>query len=61
MPCTRRALGVTSENWWALGWYQCFIFSANFCNLVIIICQWIFSVVRTDAIEYIQINENGMV
>jgi len=26
MPCTRRALGVTGANWWALGWYQCFYF-----------------------------------
>jgi hypothetical protein len=26
MLCTRRALGVTSEIWWALGWYQRFFY-----------------------------------
>jgi hypothetical protein len=30
---TRRALGVTSENWWALGWYQCFVFFGEFLQL----------------------------
>jgi len=26
MSWTRRALGATGENWWALGWYQSFFY-----------------------------------
>ncbi len=26
-------MGVTSENWWALGWYQCFFIFGEFLQL----------------------------